>query len=101
MYLYNNGGCNYRNLNSSIVVPNVHPPKPIHDIVAACQTLELLRSEYNSSDLKLAIGSLLILAKRFAQSYEWSTEDVKTYHFSFTGLIRFWKNTEHTLFKEP
>ncbi|OWY95156.1 LOW QUALITY PROTEIN: hypothetical protein PHMEG_00034914 [Phytophthora megakarya] len=82
---YNNGGCNYQNLNASIVVPKALPPKTIHDIFAACQTMELFASEYYSSDLKLAIGSLLTLAKQLAQSYEWSTEDLP--------LLVYWINS--------
>ncbi|OWZ14822.1 LOW QUALITY PROTEIN: hypothetical protein PHMEG_00011625 [Phytophthora megakarya] len=82
---YNNGGCTYQNLNVSIAVPKALPLKTIHDIVAACQTLELFASEYYSSDLKLAIGSLLTLAKQLAQSYEWSMEDLP--------LLVYWINS--------
>ncbi|GMF39108.1 unnamed protein product [Phytophthora fragariaefolia] len=73
---YMNGGSNFRNLGSSTAIPKAPQPKDVHEVVAACQTLELFASDYFSADLKASITALVAQAIGLARSHVWEADNL-------------------------
>ncbi|EGZ08789.1 hypothetical protein PHYSODRAFT_524547 [Phytophthora sojae] len=73
---YNNGGSNFQNLGSSTAISKAPQPTDVHEVVAACQTLELFASEYFSADLKSSITALVALVTGLARSHVWEVDDL-------------------------
>ncbi|KAE8885085.1 hypothetical protein PF003_g30790 [Phytophthora fragariae] len=73
---YNNSGSNFQQLGSSTAIPKAPQPQNVHEVVAACQTLELFASEYVSTDLKASITALVALVTGLARSHVWEADDL-------------------------
>ncbi|EGZ10531.1 hypothetical protein PHYSODRAFT_520755 [Phytophthora sojae] len=71
-----NGGSNFQNLSSSTAIPKAPQPKDVHEVVAACQILELFASDYFSADLKASITALVALVTGLARSHVWEADDL-------------------------
>ncbi|GMF35110.1 unnamed protein product [Phytophthora fragariaefolia] len=65
-------------VHEAVAAPRHQAPQPkdVHEVVAACQTLELFAGDYFSADLKASITALVALVTGLARSHVWEADDL-------------------------